>query len=333
MTDPRDPEFEALLAGHADLRADYRDAGRDVQPPAHLDAAILAASRRAVGADPRAPARAPGWRRWRVPVAAAAVIVIAASVTVLSGRRHETLLDAGPPPAPVAAASKSTAGADRSREDAVASAPAPAPASSREAGGTAASAPTPHRAAIPAGAAAPSRASEASRRMAEEVAPAPVASARPEAPSVAGARVDPSGSDATAGNSMPLPVAAPPAAPAAAKADMAAGAVHEGETASADTATRAEPARDVRETARLRSARMPAAATRAETAVDPFEAGLAEIRALTGRGRRAEAQAAWERLHCRFPDRPLPADLADALAPAGAGCPPAPAKDGRPADR
>jgi hypothetical protein len=67
--------------GERDPRLDllYRDAGRE-GPPAHLDAAILAAARREVGARPRALS---ALRRWRVPVSIAAVVVLSMSLVTL----------------------------------------------------------------------------------------------------------------------------------------------------------------------------------------------------------------------------------------------------------
>src|SRR6266705_1391399 len=71
MTDERDPKVSRR----------YRELGAE-DPPAGLDAGILAASRRAV--EPRlAPLVAPtGRRRWYFPVAAAAIITLAVAVTV-----------------------------------------------------------------------------------------------------------------------------------------------------------------------------------------------------------------------------------------------------------
>ena len=68
--DTRDPRLEHL----------YREAAREA-PPAHLDAAILAAARREVGARPRALSAA--LRRWHVPVSIAAVIVVSVSLVIL----------------------------------------------------------------------------------------------------------------------------------------------------------------------------------------------------------------------------------------------------------
>ena len=67
--------------GERDPRLDllYRDTPRETPPP-HLDAAILAAARRGVGARPRALSVL---RRWRVPVSIAAVVVLSMSLVTL----------------------------------------------------------------------------------------------------------------------------------------------------------------------------------------------------------------------------------------------------------
>ena len=66
----RDPRLERL----------YREAARE-GPPAQLDAAILAAARREVGARPRPLSSA--LRRWHVPVSIAAVVVVTVSLVIL----------------------------------------------------------------------------------------------------------------------------------------------------------------------------------------------------------------------------------------------------------
>src|SRR5436189_6389891 len=71
MTDERDPKVSQR----------YRELGRE-EPPGELDAAILAASRRA-GKTRLAPLVPPtGRRRWYFPVAAAAIITLAVAVTL-----------------------------------------------------------------------------------------------------------------------------------------------------------------------------------------------------------------------------------------------------------
>ena len=62
-------------------RAALSDEMRD-EPPAHVDAAVLAAAKRAVGSQPW-PAGAPrSLRRWYVPVSLAAVIMLSVIVTL-----------------------------------------------------------------------------------------------------------------------------------------------------------------------------------------------------------------------------------------------------------
>jgi hypothetical protein len=66
----RDPRLERL----------YREAAHEA-PPAHLDAAILAAARREVGARPHSLASA--LRRWHLPVSVAAVVVVSVTLVIL----------------------------------------------------------------------------------------------------------------------------------------------------------------------------------------------------------------------------------------------------------
>ena len=66
----RDPRLDRL----------YRETGHE-GPPVHLDAAILAAARREVGARPRPLASA--LRRWRVPVSIAALVLVSVSLVTL----------------------------------------------------------------------------------------------------------------------------------------------------------------------------------------------------------------------------------------------------------
>jgi hypothetical protein len=75
--DRREQEaLEEFLQRRSRVSQAYRDASGE-QPPPALDAAILAASRRALGAGPRRL----GWAgRWGTPLAAAAVLVLAVTV-------------------------------------------------------------------------------------------------------------------------------------------------------------------------------------------------------------------------------------------------------------
>ncbi len=73
-------EFEDYLAGDSALSASYRQVSSE-QPSAHLDDAILAASRRAVKARPRY-AFSPFASDWHVPLSLAAVLVLSLTVVV-----------------------------------------------------------------------------------------------------------------------------------------------------------------------------------------------------------------------------------------------------------
>lgn len=98
---PRDDdELQALLAGTSALSHRYSELS-DEQPPAHLDASILAASRSAVEPEKRRSSlRRSGsiwssiWSRfslmqWSVPMATAAVVIVAATLTLTIQRDPE----------------------------------------------------------------------------------------------------------------------------------------------------------------------------------------------------------------------------------------------------
>ena len=69
------------MAEDGDISRRYRELARE-EPPRHLDDAIRAAARRAVGTRP-APLVVPtGRQRWYFPLAAAAIIVLAVAVTL-----------------------------------------------------------------------------------------------------------------------------------------------------------------------------------------------------------------------------------------------------------
>ncbi len=76
----------------------YRAAGGE-NPPAHLDAAILAAAHREARARPRTQPAV--LRRWHLPVSIAAIVVLSVSVVSLVNEEGgETLMQASPQPAP-----------------------------------------------------------------------------------------------------------------------------------------------------------------------------------------------------------------------------------------
>ena len=93
-SDERDPALARI----------YDATSRD-EPPAHLDAAILAAARREVGARPR---RVAALRAWRVPMSIAAVVVLSVSLVTLVRKEggdelYQTTRPEVPRPVPPAA--------------------------------------------------------------------------------------------------------------------------------------------------------------------------------------------------------------------------------------
>jgi len=121
----RDPGLDRLY------RATWRE-----EPPARLDAAILAAAHREVGARPRTQPHA--LRRWQVPVSIAAVVVLSVSlVTMVREEGGEHLMQApAPAPAqpPAAQPAPSTpAESEMARPRPPSSAPAPSRPAPREA--------------------------------------------------------------------------------------------------------------------------------------------------------------------------------------------------------
>ncbi|MBT7951589.1 MAG: hypothetical protein HN764_08195 [Gammaproteobacteria bacterium] len=84
--DKQEQEFEAYLQGDSKLSTSYQKASSE-QAPAHLDDAILAASRRAVKSKPRY-AFSPFASDWHVPLSLAAVLVL--SVTVIISIQYDS---------------------------------------------------------------------------------------------------------------------------------------------------------------------------------------------------------------------------------------------------
>lgn len=149
---PRDDdELQALLAGTSALSHRYSELS-DEQPPAHLDASILAASRSALQSEKRRSGlRRSGsiwssiWSRfslmqWSVPIGTAVVVIVAATLTLTIQRDPDIdrLYDKYDKPSPAMRERSETASADKleistsgtlARESVLASPKLPAPPS------------------------------------------------------------------------------------------------------------------------------------------------------------------------------------------------------------
>lgn len=277
MSDPRDPVTDR-----------YRELARD-EPPPHLDASILAASRRAVGAGPARIDRPASLKRWAGPVSIAAVLVLGIGVAlrmqveqpgieVAVPRLEQRGAEAPSPPPATDVAAK------------------PAPQLKAEVAAPAAEAPAPvAKATRPA--ASERRAGESTTVASSSAAPAPQAlQALPPA------------------ESFPAPAAASPPPPQA----MA-----------ADTAARIAPAQVPPPTQTTTTVSTPppplaAAAPRAraqekreagtDAAATP-EAELDRIARLREAGRGAEADRALAELQRRFPDHRIPDAMWERVRP------------------
>jgi len=276
----RDPRIERL----------YRDAARE-EPPAHLDAAILGAARREVGAGPRSLGSR--LRRWHVPISIAAVVMVSVSLVVLVQEEESK----------------------RDRAPAIPTIPAPA---DQPAAPTAP--PTQPEAAkdtMQRRLAATRSAQRASREETETAARSELApGSPPTSPAVSGA-----GAVATpAGKPAPQPFLAAPSA-----VDEMRAARPEGDSAAAGRMASAPAA-----PAEPQAARSPADAVRAAPLAgaiamksaeqvrppvwqgfekEPPEKWLARIEELKAQGRGPEAQEMLSEFSRRFPEHPLPPGL------------------------
>lgn len=102
-----DKELEDYLAGKSGLPDAYASLPK-IQPPDHLDAAILAEAHRTVNSGPGdARARKPRWRAWAVPLSAVATLFVVVMVGMETPyTAHETIPQSIPAPAPAPAAEK-----------------------------------------------------------------------------------------------------------------------------------------------------------------------------------------------------------------------------------
>ena len=305
-----DPEDE--------IRRRYRELARE-EPPRALDDAILAAARRELETRP-APLVAPtGRRRWTVPVAAAAVIVLSAVLTLHVQREQpDAELSAPPPAPPVARKDEPAAAADRAevpREQP----PAPASKAEAQAGGErykeAAKLQTPERRrAVDSAAAKPKAPAPAPVQPPPAPQPAPdfASSAQPKPPADVG-RFSPD----------PAPSAAPPAqaqmqmrsaaAPAAKPAPRASESVSAAGAGPPVAAEQRPPLGSLRDSARLREDST-GLAKRAEPSESP-ERMLERIAGLRREGRQKEADDLYAEFRKRFPDYRIPEAMREQVLP------------------
>jgi hypothetical protein len=279
----RDPRLDRL----------YREAAREA-PPAHLDAPILAAARREVGARPRSLTST--LRRWHVPVSIAAVVIVSVSLVVLV--REEG--GEGIVPAPVPAVAPPAGQAD-------------APATQPALGEAARESTQPHAAA-----------SAPPRRSAPDDAKAPAIlgkladSARPEPgpPAVSGARI----AAAPESAAKPLPQsfpatprmaeerAAPSPADAVTAGRMAAARPEPGEPRVARSAVEAQRAESMArgmQTKPPEQDRLPAWHGFEQ---EPPRKWLEKVEELKRQGRVAEAEEMLAEFKRRFPELAMPPD-------------------------
>lgn len=277
----RDPRLDRL----------YRETAREV-PPAHLDAPILAAARREVGARPRSFASM--LRRWQVPVSIAAVVIVSVSLVILVREEGGEPIVPAPVPAvaplaeQAAAPSAQPALADAARE---ATQPQPAaPASqrrgSREDVGT----------------------SVALSKQSESALP------EPGPPAVSGARIAATPESSAKPSPQPLLAtprlaeerAAPPAADAVTAGRMAGARSEPGESLAARPAAEAPQAREI---ARAMQAKPPEQGRLPlwhGYEKEPPQKWLARIEELRRQGRAVEAEEMLSEFKRRFPTHPQP---------------------------
>lgn len=305
----------------------YREGARE-EPPPHLDAAIRAAARREAGARPRASTWSPFPSGWRLPLAVAAMLVIATTtVTLVMEERGEKLhlaeQRAAPPTAPTVASPAAPAVA-----------PATAPPLAAETAGPALEpkkqAPPPVADRVPA---APPKLAERGGNFVPEP-PAPVSaeserqSARQSAAgTAAGARPESVVQPQPAAPAAPAKdefATIPPAAAPAQSADADARSPSAGSAAAGPALAPDMPARLRVDRDAVRELHIPAEAKRAPP--DPLAAArdaqpetpvkwLERIEELRKQGKLEEAAKSLAEFRKRYPDYPLPPHLKDGIKP------------------
>jgi hypothetical protein len=289
-----------------EIRRRYRALARE-EPPRALDDAILAAARRELETRP-APLVAPsGRRRWAVPIAAAAVIVLSAVVTLHVQREQPDAELAMQVPAPPAEQKDERAVAvprAEAERDQLAAQPGKADRYSEKKEAAKLQAPE-RRRGVESLAAKPSapRSAPPAPDLAGEVLPKPPADP---------GRFSPDPAPATAPPAQAPQMQMRPAAPLAKPAPRAA----ESASAAAGPPPVTEPQSTLgglRDSARLRED-AGALAKRAEPSESP-ERMLERVAALRREGRQKEADDLYAEFRKRFPDYRIPEALRDQVLP------------------
>lgn len=257
------------------VSAGYRALG-DEGPPQALDAAILAASRRAVGAGPRRAGFSV--RRWALPVSIAAVVVLTMSLVVRIQLERPELESPLPAPAAPPAPADKAAARDAKEEVATVAKRAEPPQAQPKA---------------KARAAQPTAGERERQSMSAPAAQKPAAPARqfvPEPPAARAPAPAESGAQSTLG-----------AASALAPADVAAARVDPASSEDAQAAGRAVPRAALEQRAQ--------AGKKDES---PRE-WLERIARLRREGRAKEADESLDEFRKRYPDYEIPKDLREAV--------------------
>lgn len=293
----------------------WREASGD-EPPADLDDAIRAAARRAVHAGPR-PAERSFVQRWRVPLSVAALVVVSASLTLMISQRDAHLPTAVEPPpsgdAALARSAREATAADTTEP----AAPAPGTAVRQPLS----TQPPSTQPRTPVDASAGTRAQAQARKdegVSAESREGVVVDTAPAAPSAAAEPAAKAAAPAAAGTDLRDEAAfREPSAPARPSEVESAEGVHKREAApELDRMMRQSPASDAAEPppgrARLKLQARPLASPPMREAEPLPEQWIEQIRELRRQGQVDEAEASLEQFRERYPDFPLPDDLATA---------------------
>lgn len=305
-----DRELDAFLARGSALQRQWHEASAEA-PDADVDAAVRAQARRAVGAGPGVPrpgvprSHVSSAVRWRVPLAAAATIVLGSTVVLMVAEREGYLRGTPPQQAPAAPGTAPPTPADTTA-DAVSPPAAPAGRDAvgvpRDAPGMPAP-PLARKSAPPAPAAAEARQRPLETPEAERFDPPPAADANVMQPQQAPAAPASSAASEDAQEAAPAePEARLRVQPFGRGARSAAG------DAAAPVPVQTDPAQA--DPVQADPAHTEAVQEEAAQEAADIDAWLERIRALRRQGKLQEAERSLREFRLRHPGYALPEDLA-----------------------